>query len=144
MTVREPSEYNPSDRRARSFAIQEHKIIESRADVESENRIDATFRNGSVTAIGIMVGFSLGFLSQWASTPIAWSKFDIASALPIIVGIILQVKAFTSLLSIESLRLPNYERSRNLFVVGLSLVAAGIGAAIMIDILGLGPRTLAR
>ena len=29
-------------------------------------------------------------------------------------------------------------------MVGLSLVAAGIGAAIMIDILGLGPRTLAR
>jgi hypothetical protein len=124
--------------------MQEQKIDDSGADVESEERIDATFRNGSVTAIGIMVGFSLGFLSQWASNPIAWSKLDLASALPIMVGIILQVKAFTNLLSIESLRLHNYERSRNVFVAGLSLVAAGIGVAIMIDILGLGPRTPVR
>jgi len=123
--------------------MQVQKIDESGADVEAEKRIDATFRNGSVTAIGIMVGFSLGFLSQWASNPIAWSKVDILSALPIIFGIILQVKAFTNLLSIESLRLPHYQRSRNIFVAGLSFVAAGIGAAIMIDILGLGPRTLA-
>ena len=81
--------------------MQEHKIDDSGGDVESEKRIDAMFRNGSVTAIGIMLGFSLGFLSQWASNPIAWSKVDIASALPIIVGIILQVKAFTNLLSMN-------------------------------------------
>jgi hypothetical protein len=34
-------------------------------------RIDAAFRNGSVTAVGIILGFSLGFLSQWASNPIS-------------------------------------------------------------------------
>jgi hypothetical protein len=123
--------------------MQEHRIDDSSVDVESEKRIDATFRNGSVTAVGIILGFSLGFLSQWASNPIVWSKVDIASALPIIVGIILQVKAFTDLLSIESLRLPNYERTRNIFVAGLSLVAAGVGIAILVDILGLGPRKLA-
>ena len=49
-----------------------------------EPRIDATFRNGSVTAVGIILGFSLGFLSQWASNPIAWSVVDIAAAAPII------------------------------------------------------------
>jgi len=45
-----------------------------------------TFRNGSVTAVGIILGVSLGFLSQWATNPIAWSKLDIAAAIPIIVG----------------------------------------------------------
>jgi hypothetical protein len=112
-------------------------------DGENPNRIDATFRNGSVTAVGIILGFSLGFLSQWASNPIAWSKIDIAAAIPIIVGIILQGKAFADLLLIESLIVRNYERTRAIFLTGLSLVGAGVALAILFDILGLGPRMLA-
>jgi hypothetical protein len=69
----------------------------------ADERIDTNFRNGSVTAVGIILGFSLGFLSQWAANPIAWSKIDIVAAIPIVVGIILQGKAFADLLSTESL-----------------------------------------
>ena len=110
----------------------------------SEQRIDATFRNGSVTAVGIVLGFSLGFLSQWASNPIAWSKVDVVAALPLIAGIVLQGKAFADLLSTRSLVLDNYERARIMFLLGLTLVAMGIAAAILLDILGLGPRSLSR
>jgi hypothetical protein len=120
--------------------MQEHEVP-SAAD-ESKQRIDATFRNGSVTAVGIVLGFSLGFLSQWASNPIAWSKVDIVAALPIIAGIALQGKAFADLLSIQSLILENYERARTIFLIGLALVATGVALAILLDILGLGPRTL--
>lgn len=109
----------------------------------SEARIDATFRNGSVTAIGIILGFSLGFLSQWASNPIAWSRVDVIAALPIVAGIGLQGKAFADLLSPQSLILAKYERARSIFLLGLTLVALGVAGAIMLDILGLGPRTLA-
>jgi hypothetical protein len=108
-----------------------------------EPRIDATFRNGSVTAVGIILGFSLGFLSQWASNPIAWSVVDIAAAAPIITGIGLQGKAFADLLSTQSLLLANYDRARRIFLIGLGLVAGGVAIAILLDILGLGPRTLA-
>jgi hypothetical protein len=107
------------------------------------SRIDATFRNGSVTAVGIILGFSLGFLSQWASNPIAWSAVDIAAAAPIITGIGLQGKAFADLLSTQSLILANYDRARRTFLIGLGLVAGGVAIAILLDILGLGPRTLA-
>ena len=55
----------------------------------ADERIDTNFRNGSVTAVGIILGFSLGFLSQWAANPIAWRKVDIVAAIPIVVGIIL-------------------------------------------------------
>lgn len=110
---------------------------------EAPQRIDPTFRNGSVTAIGIILGFSLGFLSQWASNPIAWSRIDIIAALPIVVGIGLQGKAFADLLSTKSLLVANYDRARVLFLWGLGLVAAGVAVAILLDILGLGPRTLA-
>jgi hypothetical protein len=107
-----------------------------------EPRIDSTFRNGSVTAVGIILGFSLGFLSQWASNPIAWSAVDIAAAAPIITGIGLQGKAFADLLSTQSLILANYDRARRIFLIGLGLVAGGVAVAIILDILGLGPRTL--
>jgi hypothetical protein len=121
--------------------MQEQKPPEAHS--EPEDRIDSTFRNGTVTAVGIILGFSLGFLSQWASNPIAWSKIDILAALPIIGGIGLQGKAFSDLLSPDSLLLSKYERARRCFLLGLALVAAGVGVAILLDILGLGPRTLA-
>lgn len=114
----------------------------SSADTSPEARIDATFRNGSITAVGIILGFSLSFLSQWASNPIAWSTVDIAAAVPIILGIALQAKALANLLSVRSLALANYERARMIFLAGLALIAAGIGVAIMLDIFGFGPRTL--
>lgn len=114
----------------------------SSADTSPEGRIDATFRNGSITAVGIILGFSLSFLSQWASNPIAWSTVDIAAAVPIILGIALQAKALANLLSVRSLALANYERARMIFLAGLALIAAGIGVAIMLDIFGFGPRTL--
>jgi hypothetical protein len=122
--------------------MQEPERRNDRLDGSRPPRIDATFRNGSVTAVGIVIGFSLGFLSQWASNPISWSKVDIAAAIPIIFGIALQGKAFADLLSIDSLILANYERARLVFLVGLSLVAAGVAIAILLDIMGLGPRTL--
>ena len=112
------------------------------ADGQSPRRIDATFRNGSVTAVGIVLGFSLGFLSQWAANPIAWSRVDILAAIPLVAGIALQGKAFADLLSIRSLVLDNYERARVMFLGGLALVAFGIAVAMLLDILGLGPRTL--
>ncbi len=109
---------------------------------EAERRIDSNFRNGSVTAVGIILGFSLGFLNLWASNPIAWSKFDLAAALPLISGIAFQGKAFADLLSPDSLLLAKYERARRCFLLGLGLVAVGVVVAIMLDILGLGPRKL--
>ncbi len=118
-------------------------LDQEKPSTSGEQRIDATFRNGSVTAVGIILGFSLGFLSQWAANPIAWSAVDLIAAAPIITGIGLQGKAFADLLSTRSLILANYDRARRIFLIGLGLVAAGVAVAILLDILGLGPRTLA-
>src|SRR6478672_8112387 len=115
----------------------EPKTIEQ----DAEKRIDSTFRNGSVTAVGIVLGFSLGFLSQWASNPIEWTRIDILAAFPIVLGIVFQGKAFAALLAVDSLVLRNYERARVVFLIGLTLVAAGIAIAIMLDIFGLETRT---
>ena len=104
--------------------------------------VDSNFRNGSITAVGVILGFSLGFLNQWASNPIAWSRVDIAAAVPIVLGIVMQGKALADLLSTRSLTVRHHDRAKVIFLVGLAFVGAGVAAALVLDILGLGPRTL--
>jgi hypothetical protein len=105
-------------------------------------RIDSTFRNGSLTAVGVVVGFSLGFLSRWAGLPGSWEQSDIFAVTAIALGIALQVKALASLLSIHSLVLVRYNRAIRVFVAGLILVVFGVAAAIFADLIGHGGLAL--
>ncbi|RDI59245.1 hypothetical protein [Microvirga subterranea] len=101
-------------------------------------RIDSTFRNGSLTAIGVVVGFSLGFLSRWAGLPGDWSRSDLLAVFAITIGIVLQIKALADLLSVQSLVLSRYNRAIRIFLAGLILVAVGTAAAIFADLMGYG------
>lgn len=101
-------------------------------------KIDATFRNGSLTAAGIILGFSLNFIGRWVSNPNDWSRIDIVPMVFLSLGIAIQVKVFADLLARESLIAEKYDRSRRLFLVGLVIVAVGIGIALLNDILGVG------
>jgi hypothetical protein len=105
-------------------------------------RIDATFRNGSLTAIGVVVGFSLGFLSTWAAQPGVWNTIDIAAVGLICVGIALQIRSLAGMLSIRSLELATYERLIRYFLVGIGLTAIGVGIAIFADVLGFTTNAL--
>jgi hypothetical protein len=104
--------------------------------------IDSTFRNGSLTAIGIIVGFSLGFLSRWAALPGKWTVSDLTAVGAIFVGVLLQVKGLADLLSVTSLVLANYNRSVRIFLVGVVFVAVGVVFAIFADVLGYGQNVL--
>ncbi|MBX5157797.1 MULTISPECIES: hypothetical protein [unclassified Rhizobium] len=108
------------------------------SEPEPNEKIDATFRNGSLTATGIILGFSLNFISVWVSNPNDWSRIDILPMLFLTIGIAIQVKVFADLLARNSLIAVKYDRSRRLFLIGLGVVAAGIGIALVNDILGLG------
>ncbi|MGO4386029.1 hypothetical protein AB4Y85_00685 [Microvirga sp. 2YAF29] len=101
-----------------------------------ENKIDSTFRNGSITAIGVVVGFSLGFLSRWSALPGDWTKSDLISVALITLGLALQVKALADLLLISSLHLKKYNRSVRIFLTGLILVSLGVIFAVFADIMG--------
>ncbi|MGO7584953.1 hypothetical protein ACC689_12430 [Rhizobium ruizarguesonis] len=108
------------------------------SEPDPDEKIDATFRNGSLTAAGIILGFSLNFISVWVSNPNDWSRIDILPMLLLTVGIAVQVKVFADLLARDSLFAAKYDRSRRLFLIGLGIVAAGMGIALINDILGLG------
>jgi hypothetical protein len=111
-------------------------------DSGPEEKIDATFRNGSLTAAGIILGFSLSFISRWVSNPNDWSRIDVLPMLLLTVGIALQVKVFADLLGRDSLIAAKYDRARRMFLIGIGIVAAGIGLALVNDILGLGSMPL--
>jgi riboflavin transporter FmnP len=104
--------------------------------------IDATFRNGSLTAISVVVGFSLSFLTRWAGLPGPWLTVDLVALPAIILGIVFQVAALAGLLSTRSLLLRNYNRGVRLFLIGLVLVATGVALAIAGDLVGYGKRLL--
>jgi uncharacterized membrane protein YczE len=101
-------------------------------------KIDATFRNGSLTAAGIILGFSLNFIGRWVSNPNDWSRIDIIPMVFLSLGVAIQVKVFADLLARESLIAEKYDRSRRLFLIGLVIVAVGMGIALLNDILGVG------
>ena len=98
-------------------------------------RIDATFRNGSVTVIGVILGFSLGFLSHWVEQPGGWEAGDFVAVVAMAVGIGLQIVSVAQLLSVNSLYLASYNRSVVIFLVGLVLVSLGVATAILLQIL---------
>ncbi|CAM5772493.1 hypothetical protein LMIY3S_03862 [Labrys miyagiensis] len=99
-------------------------------------KIDATFRNGSVTAIGVVLAFSLGFLNNWASQPGAWIPEDLLAVLLIAIGISFQIWSMAGMLSVSSLDEPIYRRIVRIFLVGLTLVSIGVLVAIAGDALG--------
>jgi uncharacterized membrane protein YczE len=115
---------------------------ETATDTAAEQKIDSTFRNGSLTAVGIILGFSLNFLSRWAANPNDWSRIDILPLVTFIMGIGLQIKVLADLLGRDSLLVSRYDRSMRMFLVGILIVALGIAIALTCDILGLSKQNM--
>lgn len=95
--------------------------------------VDGTFRNGSITSIGVLLAFSLGYLTKWAGNPVPWRLGDAFALVPMAVGAALQALALAQLLLPESLEITRYRRCVRWFLSGLILVAAGVGVAVVLD-----------
>ena len=108
-------------------------------DTQSK-RINAVFRNGSVTVVGVVTGFSLTFATTWATNPVPWQLHDLLGFAPLAAGVVLQLVSLTALLHPDCLERPRYDRAINIFVVGLVFVAMGIAIVIGIDALKLAGR----
>jgi len=103
---------------------------------EERELVEVAFRNGSITVIGIVVGFSLGFLSRWSALPGEWTHSDLVSVTLITLGLLLQIKTLADLLLISCLELKRYNRSIWIFLTGLFLVGLGVLLAIFADVAG--------
>jgi hypothetical protein len=104
------------------------------ADSQSQpERIESSFRHGSITAVGVITAFSLGFLTAWGSNPIPWGLKDLFALVPIAVGVIFEMVALARLLDPRVLEVPRYRVAVRIFLVGMVLVAIGVAAALMVD-----------
>jgi hypothetical protein len=101
-------------------------------------KVEGIFRSGSITAISVVVGFSLGFLSRWSGLPGPWQGSDVFAVVAITLGVALQIKSLVDLLAVRSVIVAFYERSIRIFVAGLILVALGVTVAIFAQVLGHG------
>src|SRR5712691_4489057 len=97
---------------------------------EAPERIEAVFRNGSVTVVGVIVGFSLTYVTSWASSPTPWQLHDLLGLIPLGVGVVFQLLALSAMLHFSSLERPRYDRAVRLFLIGLVLVGLGLAGAI--------------
>jgi uncharacterized membrane protein len=111
-------------------------MSEERPELPEVDRIEAVFRNGSVTVVGVIVGFSLTFLTAWASNPLPWSLYDLYGIVPLIAGVCAQLFSLAALLRPDSLEMQRYERAIRVFLIGLGLVAIGVAIAICVDAIG--------
>lgn len=99
----------------------------------SQPRIDATFRNGSMTVVGVLTAFSLGILMQWTDDPTPWHRSDLVVVAPMVAGIVAQLLALQRLLRPDSLEVPRYLRAVRLFLKGLVLLASGVVLGVLQD-----------
>jgi hypothetical protein len=100
---------------------------------EPPKQIEAVFRNGSVTVVGVVVGFSLTYLTSWASRPSPWHLHDLIAIVPLAAGSVLQLFSLSALLHTNSLERPIYDRAVRLFLIGLVLVCVGLVGVITVD-----------
>jgi len=105
---------------------------------KSQTRISPEFRNGSLTAISVIVGFSLSFLSRWAGTPGKWHAGDLFAVALIVAGSAAQIWSLGAMLFVSSMVAANYERAIRIFLIGLALVAVGVAVALLGEIFGMG------
>ena len=104
------------------------------ADSQSQpERIESSFRHGSITAVGVITAFSLGFLTAWGANPIPWGLKDLFALIPIAVGVIFEMVALARLLDPRVLEVPRYRAAIRVFLVGMVLVAIGVAAALLVD-----------
>jgi uncharacterized membrane protein len=108
---------------------------------ETPERIEPVFRNGSVTVVGVIVGFSLTFVTSWASNPSPWQLHDLLGLIPLGIGVIFQLFALSAMLHVESLERPRYDRAVRLFLIGLILVGLGLAGVITADAITVAQRS---
>jgi hypothetical protein len=100
---------------------------------DNEQLIETLFRNGTVTVVGIVLSFSLSFLTQWANNPLPWTLKDMPTVVLIAVGIVFQMIALHALLKLSSLKEAAYNKANRTFMIGVGITSAGVATAIIID-----------
>jgi hypothetical protein len=90
------------------------------------------YRQGILTAITVLLGFSLAFVRFWGfEIPGAWTWLDVASALVVGAGTAIQLYALFRSLKLADDRPAHYQITVRYFLAGVLVAMLGIFAAIV-------------
>jgi hypothetical protein len=95
------------------------------------------YREGFLTAITVLLGFSLAFVRFWGlETPGAWTAIQIISALVIVAGTALQFLALFRSLRLADDEPAHYRVTVRVFLAGVIVVMLGVFIAIISEAQG--------
>jgi hypothetical protein len=98
-------------------------------DGEAKRPLPQGYRQGIITAITVMLGFSLYFLRFWNfEAPGAWTAAALTAAVLMVLSVLLQLVALWRSLQPEDDDEPLYRRTLQWFLAGL--VCAGLGVLV--------------
>lgn len=104
---------------------------------ENEQLVEMLFRNGTLTVSGILLSFSLTFVTQWANNPIPWTLEDLPTVILLSSGIISQIVALVGLLRHDSIKRVMYDRAARYMILGVGFTGIGVISAVVIDFIKL-------
>ncbi|TWG50032.1 MULTISPECIES: hypothetical protein [unclassified Aminobacter] len=104
---------------------------------DDDQLVELLFRNGTITVIGIVLSFSLSFVTQWANNPVPWELDDLPALACLFLGIAAQLRSLLVMLGHDSLKRRVFDRASRTFMIGVLLIAAGVLAAIIADLVAL-------
>jgi hypothetical protein len=89
------------------------------------------FRTGLITAITVLLGFSLGFLRYWGfDAPGDWSTLSVLPGAGLFLAILLQIVALYRALRLEDEAEDEYRKTVRWFIASAVLLLLGLMAAL--------------
>jgi membrane protease YdiL (CAAX protease family) len=107
----------------------------------TEPRISDTERSGSITALGVLLGFSITILSDWSNRPGEW---ELVGAIPLFLygsSVALQVLALYRALQVPRETQAQHRRTIKLAIIGLLVMFVGFLSTIVLDVHAKAPVT---
>ena len=98
-----------------------------RSEVEPKGGLPNGYRQGVITAITVMLGFSLYFLRFWNfEAPGDWTVLSICAAVLMLLSIVLQLVALWRSLQVADDAEPVYRRTLQWFLCGIVSALLGV------------------
>ncbi|MGO4329909.1 hypothetical protein AB4Z48_13630 [Cupriavidus sp. 2TAF22] len=94
--------------------------------------VPAGYRQGIITAITVLLGFSLAFWRFWGfESPGHWSAQALCAAVSLVAAVCLQIVALFRSLRIEDDQVPEYRKTVRWFIASALALLIGLSGAML-------------
>jgi hypothetical protein len=110
------------------------EVDETQGDPMQRSHVYPVERNGSITALGILVGFSLTVFSSWIERPEDWNLIHVMPLALYVAGVGMQLWALHDQLRLPPGTLEQHRRTVGIAAIGIAMMVVGFLATIAIDV----------